>query len=111
MAFSEQPKIVHIGQYSAELDAEAARLPFLFALVFENFNTLCEECEYPAADNAPALWLRTFCRPSFHNSASVKRAARLSQRRKRSPRVGVSTIPEGYPLEGTPRREETTHRG
>ena len=82
VAFSEHPKIVQIGQYSAELDAEAARLPFLFASAFENVNTLCEECESPAADDACVLLPCSFCNLSFKNSTEClgKRTARSPQR-------------------------------
>ena len=69
MAFSEYPKIVQIGQYSAELDAEAAIPSFLFASVFDNFNTLCEEYESTAADDAPVLLVCSFCSLSPHKSA------------------------------------------
>ena len=97
---SEYPKIVQFREYFAELDAEAARLLFLFASVFENVNILCEECESPAVANddaeAPALLLCSFCNLSFHNSteclgkaggeiiATVRR-----RKKKRSSRVGV----------------------
>jgi hypothetical protein len=48
------------------------RRPRVLLSIFDHFNTLCEECESPAAadeDDAPALLLCSLCNLSFHSSS------------------------------------------
>ena len=58
-------------QRSLTLAVLVSKRPRAHLSIFDNFNTLCGECDFPTtADDAPApaLLLCSFCNFSFHNS-------------------------------------------
>ena len=48
--------------------ADFALQPRALFSIFGNFNTICGVCESSTTDDAPALWLCSFCNLSYHNS-------------------------------------------